>query len=48
MLDEQPRWCFFMSWAELTFEKNSDVAIRELYASPRLVHQRDLPDFRVR
>lgn len=48
MLDEQPRWCFFMSWAELTFEKNSDASIRELYRSTRLVHQRDLPDFRKR
>jgi mannan endo-1,4-beta-mannosidase len=48
MLDEQPRWCFFMSWAELTFEKNSDADIRALFNSPRMVHQRDLPDFRKR
>jgi len=37
LLAQQPRWCFFMSWAELTFEKNDDNAIRRLYADPRVL-----------
>ncbi len=38
-LDAQPRWSFFMSWSELTFEAryNTGDAIRALYASPRVV-----------
>lgn len=46
LLDAQPRWCFFMSWAELTFEKNSDSQIRDLYASPRVLTRERLPRFR--
>jgi len=37
ILSAQPRWCFFMSWAELTFEKNDDDAIRRLYSDPRVL-----------
>ncbi|ONI41456.1 hypothetical protein AN640_07995 [Candidatus Epulonipiscium fishelsonii] len=32
-IKEQPKWVFIMSWAELTFEKNSDQKIIELYNS---------------
>ena len=46
MLTEQPRWCFFMSWAELTFEKNSDEQIRALYESSHVVTREQLPKFR--
>ncbi len=45
MLSTQPRWCFFMSWSELTFTTNSDQAIRELYESPRVITRDKLPKF---
>lgn len=46
LLDQQPRWCFFMSWAELTFEKNSDTMIRDLYRSSRVITHERLPKFK--
>jgi mannan endo-1,4-beta-mannosidase len=46
LLSEQPRWCFFMSWAELTFENNSDAQLRALYESSRVVTRDELPKFR--
>jgi mannan endo-1,4-beta-mannosidase len=45
-LAEQPRWCFFMSWAELTFNANSSEQIQELYRSPQVVTRDRLPKFR--
>lgn len=46
LLAAQPRWCFFMSWAELTFRRNSDQQIRELYLAPNVVTRDRLPKFR--
>lgn len=46
MLASQPRWCFFMSWAELTFSRNSTNQIVELYNSPRVVTRERLPKFK--
>jgi len=45
LLATQPRWCFFMSWAELTFVENSRQAILDLYHSPRVVTRELLPKF---
>ena len=45
MLAEQPRWCFFMSWAELTFKQNTERQIIELYRSPRVITRERLPKF---
>ena len=45
VLAAQPRWCFFMSWAELTFTRNSDQQILDLYQSPRVVTRDRLPRF---
>lgn len=44
-LEKQPRWCFFMSWAELTFSANTPEEIRELYALPQIVTRDELPVF---
>lgn len=30
-LRSQPKWCFFMSWSELTFDNNSNTEIQALY-----------------
>lgn len=40
MLSAERFWSFFMSWSELTFESNSDEAIRSLYTHPRVVTQK--------
>jgi mannan endo-1,4-beta-mannosidase len=45
MLAEQPRWCFFMSWAELTFQRNGEQQIIDLYRSPRVITRERLPKF---
>jgi mannan endo-1,4-beta-mannosidase len=36
-LDAQPRWVFFMAWAELVYESNSEAEIVELYQTDRVV-----------
>lgn len=36
-LENQPLWTFFMSWAELTFEYNTDDQIRTLYGGGRVL-----------
>ena len=46
LLAEQPRWCFFMSWAELTFSRNSDQQILDLYQLPNVVTRDELPKFK--
>lgn len=46
LLKAQPRWCFFMSWAELTFGKNSEQQINELYQSPNVITREQLPGFK--
>jgi hypothetical protein len=43
ILSAQPRWCFFMSWAELTFSRNSQEQIIDLYRAPRVIHRDGLP-----
>lgn len=37
MLAEQPRWVFFMSWAELVYKENSREEIIQLYNSERII-----------
>ncbi len=46
ILESQPRWCFFMSWAELTFTGNSDEQIRALYRAPNVITLDRLPKFK--
>jgi len=46
ILEAQPRWCFFMSWAELTFKGNSDDQIRALYLAPNVITRERLPKFK--
>jgi mannan endo-1,4-beta-mannosidase len=36
LLKKQPRWAFFMAWAELVFKYNSSQEIKELYHSSRV------------
>jgi mannan endo-1,4-beta-mannosidase len=46
ILAAQPRWCFFMSWAELTFDDNSSQQILDLYHSPNVITRDRLPKFK--
>ena len=46
ILTAQPRWCFFMSWAELTFSRNSDQQILDLYNSTNVITREHLPKFK--
>lgn len=39
MLESEPQWSFFMTWSELTFESNTDEAIRRLYSEPKVLTQ---------
>ena len=43
VLASQPRWVFFMSWAELVQEKNSVEALKALYNDPRVLTRDELP-----
>ncbi|NML66294.1 glycoside hydrolase [Hymenobacter sp. RP-2-7] len=43
LLARQPRWVFFMGWAELVAEKNTTEAIKRLYADPRVLTRDELP-----
>jgi mannan endo-1,4-beta-mannosidase len=43
LLTSQPRWVFFMDWAELVQEKNSVETIRHLYNDSRVLTRDELP-----
>jgi len=45
-LASQPRWCFFMSWAELTFSHNPKQQLLDLYHSSNVITRERLPRFR--
>jgi hypothetical protein len=45
ILAAQPRWCFFMSWAELTFTHNPNQQLIDLYHSPNVITRERLPKF---
>ena len=42
-LEAQPKWVFFMSWAELTFDNNTSEEMRDLYWSDRTLVREELP-----
>jgi mannan endo-1,4-beta-mannosidase len=43
-LAAQPKWAFFMSWSELTFEKPTALpAVKAIYQSPRVVTLEAMP-----
>lgn len=39
----QPKWTFFMSWSELTYQGNSVSALRALYTAPNVITLNLLP-----
>ncbi|MET0405480.1 MAG: glycosyl hydrolase [Cystobacter sp.] len=45
-LRNQPRWVFFMGWAELTYSDNSEAAIRSVYSAGNVVTREQMPGWR--
>ncbi|MCR5890903.1 glycoside hydrolase family 26 protein [Hymenobacter sp. J193] len=43
VLAQQPRWTFFMAWAELVQENNAEDTIKRLYSDPRVLTRDELP-----
>ena len=44
-LYQQPKWSFVMSWAELTFQKNTGTEIQKLYWADNVIIREELPNF---
>mgnify|MGYP001476102770 CR=1 FL=1 len=42
-LQQQPRWVFVMSWAELTFSYNTNAQIQALYNASNVITRDELP-----
>jgi len=42
-LDSQPKYVFFMAWAELVYKRNTPAEITELYNSSRVITRDELP-----
>jgi mannan endo-1,4-beta-mannosidase len=43
MLKDQPRWVFFMPWAELVKSSNTPEEIKTLYNDPRIITLDEMP-----
>jgi mannan endo-1,4-beta-mannosidase len=43
MLNNQPRWIFFMPWAELVKKTNTSEEINALYNDPRIITLDKMP-----
>jgi mannan endo-1,4-beta-mannosidase len=43
LLTSQPRWTFFMGWAELTFSKNTTSAIQSVYGASNVLTRDEMP-----
>jgi len=46
VLASQPRWVFFMPWAELVKEANTTEAIQTLYHNPRVITLDEMPGWK--
>jgi mannan endo-1,4-beta-mannosidase len=46
ILGEQPRWVFFMPWAELVKEANSKEQIIEIYNNPAVITRDEMPGWK--
>ncbi len=42
-ISEQPNWCFFMTWAELTFSDNNDDEIKATYYAENVITLDEMP-----
>jgi len=46
VLETQPRWVFFMPWAELVKESNSVEQINEVYDHPAVISREEMPGWK--
>lgn len=46
VLNEQPRWVFFMPWAELVKESNSEEKINKVYNTPQVITLDEMPGWK--
>ncbi|HPF51817.1 MAG TPA: glycosyl hydrolase [Draconibacterium sp.] len=46
VLESQPRWIFFMPWAELVKESNTTQQIIDLYRNPRVLTRDEMPGWK--
>ncbi len=46
VLASQPRWVFFMPWAELVQEENSTEEIQRIYNNPRVLTRDEMPGWK--
>jgi len=46
MLAAQPRWIFFMPWAELVKRANTPDEIRSIYNDPRIITRDEMPGWK--
>ena len=46
ILDAQPRWVFFMLWAELVKQGNTKEQIIEIYEHPAVITREQMPGWK--
>ncbi len=46
ILEEQPRWIFFMPWAELVKQANTKEEIIEIYEHPSVISREEMPGWK--
>ncbi len=46
VIESQPRWVFFMPWAELVKESNSTEKIIEIYNHPKVIIRENMPGWK--
>ena len=46
VLANQPRWIFFMPWAELVKKANKEEEIRNIYNNPNVITLDDMPGWK--
>jgi mannan endo-1,4-beta-mannosidase len=46
ILQQQPRWTFFMPWAELVVDSNSTEEILNLYKAQQVLTRDELPGWK--
>jgi mannan endo-1,4-beta-mannosidase len=46
ILETQPRWVFFMPWAELVKQSNSPEQIKEIYNHPAVITRDEMPGWK--
>lgn len=46
ILQQQPKWVFFMSWSELTYTSNTTLQLQQLYSSSTVITRDKMPGWK--